>query len=507
MMSRFLLLASMATLLGEPAIADWSSDPAENVLVSDNLGDCVITHVAPAPDGGVWVAWHDASDGYDIRLQRLNAEGEPAWPTPLLVAELNMSWVQDFDLSADAAGNAAITWASTNTVGLGASLVEPSGAIRWHHDFSTGEAWSPQICGTTDGDVVVGWMQDGTSRFQRVQADGTLAWPSEVVVSTSGTLIVSDLKPSTAGDVIASFVHYLVFSGAKTLKAQRITTSGSLAWGGSPVSVFTSGSLQYGNFPEFISDSDGGGVFAWYTVSPLMCRLQRVSSSGSLAWGASGIAVTTETSMVHVSPSVCIDPVSGDVSVFWVRQNSLQSESGVQTNRFASDGTAQWGSSGRQVTAVTGAATFDLHATMLGELAVATWLTDPVFGSKRVQAAALTAGGDMEWMPSVQSIGTAVSEKTDLAATATGGQLVACWSGTRLADGQIYAQNVHGDGTLGPGDDCLADLTGDDLVGVDDLLAIIATWGPCLACPEDLDGDSQVGVNDLLIVLEQWGPC
>ncbi len=48
-----------------------------------------------------------------------------------------------------------------------------------------------------------------------------------------------------------------------------------------------------------------------------------------------------------------------------------------------------------------------------------------------------------------------------------------------------------------------ADLTGDGLVGVDDLLVIIAHWGQA-GGPADLDGSGVVGVNDLLIVLESW---
>lgn len=47
------------------------------------------------------------------------------------------------------------------------------------------------------------------------------------------------------------------------------------------------------------------------------------------------------------------------------------------------------------------------------------------------------------------------------------------------------------------------DLTGDGLVGVDDLLIVIADWGQAGGAA-DLDGDGEVGVNDLLIVLEAW---
>lgn len=52
------------------------------------------------------------------------------------------------------------------------------------------------------------------------------------------------------------------------------------------------------------------------------------------------------------------------------------------------------------------------------------------------------------------------------------------------------------------------DATGDGLVNVQDLLAVINAWGACPAppalCPADLDGDGQVGVTDLLLVINNW---
>ena len=51
---------------------------------------------------------------------------------------------------------------------------------------------------------------------------------------------------------------------------------------------------------------------------------------------------------------------------------------------------------------------------------------------------------------------------------------------------------------------CPADLDGDGLVGVMDLLAVVAGWGQAEA---DIDGDGHAGVSDLLLVLANWGLC
>ena len=54
----------------------------------------------------------------------------------------------------------------------------------------------------------------------------------------------------------------------------------------------------------------------------------------------------------------------------------------------------------------------------------------------------------------------------------------------------------------------LGDLDGDGIVGVPDLLTLLAAWGPCVGCancPADLDGDCAVSVPDLLTLLANWG--
>ena len=54
---------------------------------------------------------------------------------------------------------------------------------------------------------------------------------------------------------------------------------------------------------------------------------------------------------------------------------------------------------------------------------------------------------------------------------------------------------------------CVGDVDGDGVVGFNDVVQILATWGVCPGCPEDLDGNGMVGFSDVVIVLSNWGPC
>lgn len=66
--------------------------------------------------------------------------------------------------------------------------------------------------------------------------------------------------------------------------------------------------------------------------------------------------------------------------------------------------------------------------------------------------------------------------------------------------------DLDGNGILDACD--AADIDGDGVVGIGDLLLVLGGWGPCpqppAACPGDIDGDGTVGVADLLIVLGFW---
>jgi len=54
---------------------------------------------------------------------------------------------------------------------------------------------------------------------------------------------------------------------------------------------------------------------------------------------------------------------------------------------------------------------------------------------------------------------------------------------------------------------CATDIDGDGLVGLTDLIAVLASWGSCSGCSADVDSDGVVDFTDLVHVLSDWGPC
>ena len=85
-------------------------------------------------------------------------------------------------------------------------------------------------------------------------------------------------------------------------------------------------------------------------------------------------------------------------------------------------------------------------------------------------------------------------------------------SGTTAIGGAAGDDDNNGSGSayLFDASVCPWDIDDDEVVGVSDLLSLLASWGPCPPkgdCPADFDDSSDVGVKDLLFLLGAWGPC
>ncbi len=85
-------------------------------------------------------------------------------------------------------------------------------------------------------------------------------------------------------------------------------------------------------------------------------------------------------------------------------------------------------------------------------------------------------------------------------------QYLVAWNGDPATGAMVDDEYEMYSMPLGPFH-CTADLDGDDLVGITDLLELLAQWGTDPGGPPDLDGDGNVGIADLLELLANWGPC
>jgi hypothetical protein len=454
---RLVPTAFAAVLCASAASAQWSSNPATNLSLADRGGDQVQPKLAPTGDGGAYLSWFDGiGTGYDTRLQKVTANGIELFPhNGVLVMNTSFSSTQDYGLDTDSAGNALIVNRDDSQGGtqIGASKVSPAGALLWGAssvlltntaDFVA----SPKIAGTSDGAAVVAWKQASTVRLQRLDANGNALWGAGITLTPpAGDYSVGDLHDAGT-HVILSIVHQTGnFNSPRHLLAQKFDAAGNAVWGASPIAVFDGGSLQIGNFPSFVPDGSGGAVFSWYRVSPLQSYAQRVLSNGTEAFPHNGSVASTDVTRVRVNPSVTFDAGSDSTFLFWVEQNSLQSQFGLYAQKFDVNGNRLWGTEGVAFLPLGGTEIGLVRGQVSGLGAFVFWSAGG-FGAAQLFGAHFNAAGAVDISTFV--VASTASNKSRLAvARSTSGQSFLSWSDDRADSGDVLGQNVTPAGHLG----------------------------------------------------------
>jgi hypothetical protein len=511
-----LIMTSIAVLfcLKVSAFAQWSDVPDMNLAICSAGGEQAITKIVATDDGGCFVSWFDnRSSGYDVYMQRLSPEGIPLWQADgVLIAERNYSWTMDFDLTLDSVGNAVVAYRQNMLGGDGVvvSSVSPKGVVRWSKTVQgAGSFVASPVVTASGADVVAGWSSENVSNFQRLDVSGNFLWndPPSVDDPQGGTLQVSDLHPSLGGSVIASFVQYTTFSGPKKLLAQQLNSNGIEVWL-QLSNLMENNSLQYGAYPEFISDENGGAFFTWYGTSPLQCFATHVNSNGDI-WESGQVQVASGFgSTQSVNPTAVVD---GDSFVVFFRTlDSSQNNDGVSAQRFSADGNRLWGAGGITIEPISSSPQYGSFAAgITGEGAILCFGEAPSWGLDVINATCLNVKGASVWSPTIVAISSTPSSISRIALDTTGDGIVLAWQDDRSGANDIYGQRVNADGTLGNSEtSCTGDINGDSTVGVGDLLIVIDAWGECgLVCDADIDGDGLVGVSDLLVLIDGWGTC
>jgi hypothetical protein len=455
----FKLACTLLAFAAPLASAQWSSDTTANLVVSDAAADQVQPMIAPTSDGGCYISWLDSiANGFDVRLQRLDAAGNELWPHDgVLVIDRGFSSTQSYGLDVDAAGNALLAARDDGGSGvqITASKVSPTGTLLWGPGGVTltntsAFVSSPKIAGTADVSVVVAWGEDPAVKLQRLDASGVPIWGTDITMTPpAGFYFVGDLHDAGT-DTILSMVHQTgaMFWSPKHLVAQKFDAAGAPLWGSSPVSVFDSGSLQIGNYPPFKHDGSGGAVFAWYGTSPLQCYAQHILSNGVEAFPHNGVSGSTNGAQVRVDPSVDYDAATGSTYLFWTEQSSGQSQCGLSGQKFDSAGVRQWSAQGTMLIPVSSPEIRQVKTQVSGAGAFVFWTHIPSFGNNTLHGAHVDASGAYDNGPFEVSSVPSVKSRLDAEIGATG-QVLLAWSDQRTDGGDILAQNINPDGSLG----------------------------------------------------------
>lgn len=463
----FVLMLSFA--FGSNAWAQWSSDPSKNLPLANasDGADQVQPKIKPLRFGGWFVSWFDADPnspppvGYSVYLQRLNVDGKEQFKHGgIEVAHLSNSSTEDYGLDVDAHGDAFLAFLDTREGAnqqVTAAKINSNGKALWGHrgvQLTKGHFHSngsPKIAATSDGGAVVAWISDSRTILQKLDANGVAQWGEGVALEESGANYwLADLHAADNGSVIVSWVRNQGFGSDSQLRANKISSKGKLLWGKSNVVIFDTGSLQFGNFPYFVPDGNGGAVFSWYTSSPaLQCFAQHILADGSEAFPHNGSPASTNTTNVRVDPSASYLAASDEVFLVWTEEDSNQVLNGIYAQKFGSKGGRRWGQTGLAIVPLGSDSQILPTNVQVGAGMLAFWIDVAGFGDATIQATRLENSGKTKCAQF--PVSTAMSNKgRPVGGLATMANLAAlAFEDDRLGSNGIYIQNVNRDCSLG----------------------------------------------------------
>ncbi|MBU3728566.1 MAG: hypothetical protein FGM37_04875 [Phycisphaerales bacterium] len=495
------------------ALTAWTATSSAPTLLFGGANDQVQPKTHPLASGGIVMSCFDnATGGYDVRVNRFDDRGAPMWgASGVLVADRSVSSTTDYGSAAAPDGGIVVAYQPTTGANMAVSRVSGSGALLWSTTLTTTTDFiaNGKVVFDSAGDLYVGWLQGTSTRVQKVSySDGTAVWATPVTLSeTSVQQQMSDMVPALDGaGVVVSTVRQTGFTSPKLLRAWRVGSDGTIAWG--PKNVFASGSLQTGNYPTFSAMPGVGYVFGFYTNSPLQSWVQVLDTSGNplAAFGTNGLAVTsTTTGYNRTNPAVAVDP-SGIVFVNWYQQVPNTSIYGCRAQAFSvSGGQRLWGDAGLALSpdATAYSITQPTAAFRPGFGVAFGWVNSSAFGSDTLLARAVDGKGTDLWTAGTVTVSSASSKSRAQGVAACGG-LVWVWQDGGTGSSDIVGARVGTDGSLGdPPAGPTGDINGDGSVNGLDLTALLAAWGSA-GGPADLNGDSTVNGLDLTVLLAAW---
>jgi len=467
----FWAAAVLLLVMTVSAAAQWPADPAVNLPLADGERTQVVPHCAASADGCCWFGWYDSPGyaEYQVVLQRLDADGSASFPHNGLVISAHPSdtWVMDWALLADRDGNAIVAFADIRAGDFDLYLykIDQAGNFLWGADgvaiTSNGQFFGfPSLAEAANGDIVVVWPEGSMNTvimMQRLTPAGAKLLGDDAlqVAGKSGKMAyAAKVIPADGDNVIVAWSPDYSMDADRQISAQKYDPAGSPVWS-VEVPVFDEGMMPMGSYFSLVSDGADGAVLAWASAGDFNfdCLVQHLTTDGAELFAHNGLDAFPGSTWEHLYPDLSFDAASGEMWLFTRAQDTSQYNWGLYGQKLAADGSLLWGTGGKEMLPV------DRTWTSLPRAVVtpgvgATFLA--IIGQSYPQdedqlvAGRVDAAGDFVWSGETVTMATTFSDKLNLwAIPAPDGGAVAIWE-DRLNDaGDILAQNINADGTLG----------------------------------------------------------
>ena len=455
-------------LVNHVAFSQWSTDPTTNNAICVITGNQTRNKLISDGSGGTIIAWLNQPD-FTIYAQRINSNGIIQWTSNgIQVNSLNTSNSNiELKMVSDGSGGAIIIFQAFHLLISGdsyliAQRINSNGVQQW----GTNGVLVNELEGTSEveiakdgsGGAFVSWIDGNISNYdvsvQRINAAGIVQWGLGGVQVTYDLFNQQYLRLAADESGGAVFVWRDDRSGTYQLYAQRVNASGVIQWLNNGVTVTTSGMQTL--YPQIINVA-GGAIICWQRNNPFDIYAQKISLSGVAQWTSNGVAICTAADAQRFSQLV--SDGSGGAIITWEdeRIGGFQGPPDIYAQRVNSTGTIQWPVNG---VAVSQTVYFKCTAQIAEDGnggATIVWAdTRPPGGgnSFNIFAQRINNVGSVLWANNGIAVSTA-AETQDfpfIINDGNGGSIIT-WRDGRIPanDGDIYAQRVNPNGTLGGG--------------------------------------------------------
>lgn len=464
-----LLMISWVPILG----AQWTSNPAENTAITTMGGEQALPKIAVDSAGYAYISWFSMEGGnYNVRMQRLDRDGNALWGANgvLVSGQPQDTSLTDYDLTVDSSGYAVVTFSDIRTGQLNpvGYRVSPSGTMAWGANGviltnDTNYDPSPKVCTTPAGNSVFAWQSCPTSgyyqvRLQKVSPAGQKLWGNSIIMTQSGVDYVSPYLQPAENDCVYVIWHKATGSHLypnRGLYVQKLDANGNFMWA-SALEIYTPVPEGPVVNLQMCRDDVGGIIFTWYLstdISHFYCYVQRMDANGTISMPANGVLASTSTARIHMYPTPAFLSQTRQIVLFFSEQDSNQIMRGMYAQKFDLQGNRLWGDEGKELIGLSNNDYFLLFAGGKDNKAICTYQAAEPGSSPytKIQAVMLDDSGNFTWPGHFINLCTVQSSKLhNVMSQYYMGQWVAVWEDQRNDDGDIYAQNIQPDGTLGP---------------------------------------------------------
>lgn len=469
-------ISSLKTLIFSTVTSgQWSNDPAVNNQISSMTGEQTLPKVATHPSGITYISWFSNDNGnYNVRLQKLDVNGSELWPANgiLISGHTSDTWITDYDMTVDNDTCALITFQDIRT-GLNNSYayrISPSGEFLYGPDGialfpGSTVQYSPKVFASADGNAVFAMQcfpDEGQQyiKMQKISPTGQLLW------GPGGINIQESSIGNNAPKMIQSDGNNFIMVWYKTtgsfpsvtnkIYAQKFNAEGSPVWA-TPVGVFTNSGIPFYSTDIHIASDNAEGVFVtWHAEvsgQVFSSYVQHVTSAGNMMMPLNGALLSTHSSYHQIDPTVACFDTSGEAYIFWDERDYNQNYRGLYGQRVSASGSRLWGNTGKVFIPLSLATSESFITARNTGTDVMVFYQYYDFGNtedSKMVAMRVNSVGEYVWPSQKIPFCTVQSAKLHPSfGYLDHTQYIIGWSDQRNDGGDIYAQNIHLDGTLG----------------------------------------------------------